>query len=335
MRTMRTRASLVVLLVALIVVGAACGDTSGESPTAESTTLAAGGFDCDTIEWVVPYAPGGGSDQQMRRLLPFVEEALGATVHPVYRTGGAAAVGWQSVADAEPDGCTVGTAVYPEIVLQTIGLPEEDTGFRVDSFTWITWTEAAPNALFVEIDSEFADIEALLEQARAKPGGLTIGATAGAAGELVANQIQEATGTELTFVGIDGGVGEIVPLLMGSHMDMGVGGAHHVVEAFLESARALAVAGSVRVPALPDVPTFEELGYPGVTVATVWGVIGPAGMSEEAVTIWSEALRAAGEAVAPELVDMGLTSLNLTPADALEYTQTGYEDLSAVIEASE
>ncbi len=330
------RRSLLTVLGAVIPLAlASCGGGSSNSnepasaetqseqqssaPADSGSEQAAGTLDCHSIEFIVPYSPGGGSDRQVRRLQPGIEKELGVSINPVYQTGGDGAVGWQALSTADPDGCTVGNVVSPNIVL--LSLKGEDVGFKADDFSYIAWTENVPNALAVAKDSKYQTIDDFIQAAKDNPGKLTIGGV-GDVGELLTKQVTEATGIDITYVPVTGGVGDIVPQLMGGHVDAGIFGASHITENS-DSIRALAISGDSESDALPGIPTFTSKGYEGVTLTTSWGVSAPPGTPDDILKIWNDAIEKTvqSEDVQGKLKEAGLTPLSQTPAEAMQYLQ--------------
>lgn len=306
------RVAVCLPLSALVV--AACGD--------DSETGAASALDCDVIEFIVPYAPGGGSDAQFRRLESHLEDAFGVNVNPVYMEGADGALGWQNLADAEPDGCTVGNVVSPNIMELTI--VGEDVGFHgLDDFDYIAWTETTPNSVAVAEDSEYETIDDYIQAAEADPGGLTIG---GVGDRIAIGEILAGTGVELSYVPVSGGVGSIIPQLQGGHLDAAIFGARHV-QLHSDQLRALAISGSEPSPVLEDVPTFAEAGYEGINLTSSWGVAGPAGMPDEAIQAWNDAIvtAMADEEIQNALLDEALTPLEQTVEEADAFTLDLFE----------
>lgn len=300
------------LLAVPIVLVAACGDDGGE----------ASALDCNGVQFIVPYAPGGGSDAQFRRLEPHLEEALGVDINPVYMDGADGALGWQNLADAEPDGCTVGNVVSPNIMELTI--VGEEVGFHgLDDFEYIAWTETTPNAVAVALDSEFETIADYIEAAEADPGSLTI---AGVGDQIAVGEILAGTGVDLSYVPVAGGVGDIIPQLQGGHLDAAIFGAQHIAQRE-DVLRALALSGSEPSPILEGVPTFAEAGFDGISLTSSWGVAAPAGTPEAALEAWNEAIVGAigVEEVREALLADALTPLEQTLEEADAFTLELFE----------
>jgi tripartite-type tricarboxylate transporter receptor subunit TctC len=283
----------IVLVIAAMLL-AACGNRGGSSSGDESAGSETGGggeaagLDCRSIEVIVPYAPGGGSDQQVRRLQPALEAATGSRLNVVYQEGGDGSVGWNALANAQPDGCTIANVVTPNISNLSLTAGEE-VGFTAEDFEYIAFTEYSPNIIGVANDSEYETIEDFVEAAKADPGGLTISGV-GSNGELLAEEILKATGIEVSYVPVSGGVGEIIPQVAGGHIDAAISG-FSLLEG--DQLRPLALSGTEPHEDFPDVPTFEEAGYPGVRLVTSWGLILPPETPQEIVETWNAAVQQA------------------------------------------
>ncbi|WP_158542706.1 tripartite tricarboxylate transporter substrate binding protein [Phytoactinopolyspora halophila] len=304
------RAIMAMPLFALLVT--ACSESGSEDSA----------LDCGAFEFIIPYAPGGGSDQQFRRLQESLEESLGASINPVYMEGADGALGWKNLADAEPDGCTVGNVVSPNIMELTI--LGEEVGFHgMEDFEYIAWTETTPNAVAVAQDSPYETIDDYIQEAEANPGDLTI---AGVGDTIAIGEILAGTGVDLSYVPVSGGVGSIVPQLQGGHVDAAIFGARHVMQ-HQDQMRALAITGSESSPVLEDVPTFEEAGYDGINLTSSWGIAGPAGMPDEAIAEWNEAILTAmdDEAVHDALLEEALTPLEQDVDEALAFSEELFE----------
>jgi tripartite-type tricarboxylate transporter receptor subunit TctC len=258
----------------------ACGEGSDEAST---------GLDCPEIEVIVPYSPGGGSDQQVRRLQPAIEDILGVSLNISYLDGGDGAQGWNALAAAPADGCTIGNVVMPNIVhlTETAG---EDIGFDAESFEYIAFTETSPNMILVDQDSEWQTFEDFKADAEANPGELSWNGV-GSIGKLLTDEMSAATGLELTYVPVPGGVGDMIPQVVGGHVDAAVTGASGLEGGQLRPI--VLSTPSDQFGQYGDPPTFEEAGYEGVELETSWGLILPPETPEDIVDAWNQTVQEA------------------------------------------
>ena len=111
------------------------------------------------ITFIVPYSPGGGSDQQARRLQPGLEKALGVKIRIVYKTGGGGAIGFNALWQSKNDGYTISNVVVPNIVISAKG---KDVGFKPGKFAYVGMTAQAVGALMVPKGSKYNTINKII-----------------------------------------------------------------------------------------------------------------------------------------------------------------------------
>jgi tripartite-type tricarboxylate transporter receptor subunit TctC len=268
------------------------------------------------ITFIVPYAPGGGSDQQARRLQEGLQKALGVNLRIVYKTGGGGAVGFLELHSSKPDGYTIANVVVPNIIVTAKG---ENVGYKTEDFSYIGMTEQAVGALVVPKDSKFKTLKDLIAYAKANPGKLTIAGT-GSAGHANFAEIVHALGIRATYVPVSGGVGKTIPYLQGGHVDAAVFASSHAAK-HTTTITALGLAGSEPSPALPGVPTFKSLGHDGFEMATTWGIMAPPGTPADVVKVLNAALQktVADPKVKDAQVKNGLTPMSQTPEKARDF----------------
>lgn len=288
----------------LFMAVAACGPAS------------AADFPDHDITFIVPYSPGGGSDQQARRLQAGLQDALGVGIQIVYKTGGGGAVGFLELHDSKPDGYAISNVVVPNIIVTSRG---EDVGYKPEDFAYIAMTDQAPGAFVVPKDSQFKDLQALVAYAKENPGKLTI-AGVGSTGRGNYAELVDALGIEATYVPVSGGVGDIIPYLQGGHVDSAVLGSNHAVR-HIDTITALGLAGKIPSPALPDVPTVASVGYDGFDMATTWGIMAPPGTPDDIVAILNKAVckTVADPAVQEAQKKGGLTSVCMSPEESKQF----------------
>jgi len=126
------------------------------------------------ITFVVPWGAGGGTDSVARIIASILERDLGKTVNVVNRTGGSGVVGHSAIANARPDGYTIGIITVEIAMMHHQGL----TSLTGASFTPLGLVNFDPTAVQVRTDSPYASIKDLLEAIRANPGKLKGSGTA-------------------------------------------------------------------------------------------------------------------------------------------------------------
>jgi putative tricarboxylic transport membrane protein len=242
------------------------------------------------VEVVVPYAPGGGTDNLMRMITGIIDEHKWSPVPLTVnnRAGGSGAVGYNYLINKKGDSNVIAGAT-PMVVSGKIEgrLP----GDHRDAMTMLMIVAIDELMLSVRSESPYKTIDEFVNAARAKPGGLTVGGTATFTEDHIFTHLfEQAAKIKVKYVPFNSG-GEVTTALMGGHIDAGVMNPNEIV-AQIEAgkARNLAVAAKKRLTDAPDVPTFAERGY-DFYWEQMRGVVGPANMAPEAVKWWQETLK--------------------------------------------
>lgn len=272
--------------LALTACGGGGGNNNGASSSSSTGAAAPTKLDCHTITVIVPYSPGGGSDQQVRRLQTAIEANLDLKLNITYQTGGDGSVGWNALANAAPDGCTVANVVAPNIMNLSLQSSKE-IGFKAEDMVYVGWTEYSPNMVLVGKNSKFKTIKEFVDAAKANPGKVTMNGV-GVTGQLLANEMMAATGIKLSYVPVSGGVGDMIPQVAGGHVDAAITGSSG-----LQGDQLHALALSAPSDKFGKVPTFDEAGYTGVKLVTSWGFILPPKTPDNIAKIWNAAIEKA------------------------------------------
>lgn len=272
------------------------------------------------ITFIVPYSPGGGSDQQARRLQRGLEKALGVSIQIVYKTGGGGAVGFNELWRSKPDGYTISNVVVPNIVITAKG---KDVGFKPGEFSYIGMTARALGALMVPKGSKYNTLAKFVAAAKANPGKLTV-AGVGSTGEVNFAELAEILGIKTTYVPVSGGVGKMMPMLQGNHVDAGMTASSHAVK-HRATVDTLVVAGPEPSSALPGVPNEPKWTY-----MTTWGVMAPPGTPADRIAVLNAALNkaTADPAVRDLVTKNGLSQMRQTPAEAKAYVEAAVKRFS-------
>jgi tripartite-type tricarboxylate transporter receptor subunit TctC len=238
------------------------------------------------IRIVVPFPVGGIADTFAREIGKKLGETWGQPVVIDNRTGAGGNIGADIVAKSAPDGYTLvmGNIGTHAVNMSLFAIMPYDT---VKDFTPIAHVLDAEGLLVVNPSVKATTVPELIALARAQPGVLSygsggLGTTSHLAGEL----FKSLTKVDIVHVPYKGNVPAITDLL-GGQTSMSFATMPTVLpHVRAGKLRALAVLGTTRSPALPDVPTIAE-SVPGFDVSNWIGLFGPAGMPPSIVARWN------------------------------------------------
>jgi tripartite-type tricarboxylate transporter receptor subunit TctC len=224
---------------------------------AATAMAGAAGFPDKTVNYIIPFGPGGESDVSARLQEPVFKQLTGQSMAIQYRPGAGGAAGWSQLNGMAADGYTVMGTNLPHIVLQPL---QKDVGYKTDEITTLYWFHYTPDALIVPADSPFKTLKDFVAGAKAAPGATTLsGSGTNSANHLAQQQFDKLAGIKTTYVPF-GGTGPSNAALLGKQ----VAGswAYTTVQIQLgDQVRCLAVAMEKRHPKLPNCPTFKEQGF--------------------------------------------------------------------------
>lgn len=268
------------------------------------------------IRMIVPYVPGGGTDTLARIVAPFVSEAFGQTVLVDNRPGASSTLGTQIVAQAVPDGHTIGMIDAAFLINPSLlGKLPYDT---LKDFAPITTLGYFDLGLFVPAGSRFRSLAEVLAHARANPGRLNVGTVApGSTQHLAAKLFETVAGIDMLVVPYRASPA-VLSALRSGEIDL----AFEIVGPMVPQVaggvvRALAVTSGQPNPALPGVPTVQQAGLPGYDVASWNALAAPAGTPADVIEKINLAARAAidSPAVRDKLGRLGMRLAGSTPAE--------------------
>jgi tripartite-type tricarboxylate transporter receptor subunit TctC len=276
----------------------------GAMATLAAPRVQAQAFPDRPIRIVIPFAPGGPTDVTGRPVADLMATSLGVSVVIDNRAGAGGAIGTEAVARARPDGHTL---------LMTTGSHISNTALNpslpydpIRDFAPITqMTQSFGMLLVARPDLPAADLKGFVAAAKAKPGGFSYAhAGIGNITHLCAALFEKEAGIQLLAVPFRG-TGPAFTELMAGRIDLGFASLtavlNHVREGRLKT---LAFTGTRRMPVLPEVPSFAELGYPGVDMFGWQGLWAPAGTPAPVVARLNQAaVEAARSPVVTRIVE--------------------------------
>ncbi|MEY2684538.1 MAG: hypothetical protein RJA09_1682, partial [Pseudomonadota bacterium] len=240
------------------------------------------------IKLVVGFPPGGGGDLYGRMIANALGKTLGQTVVVDNRAGAGGNIAADMVAKAKPDGYTLLLAMSGNLAVSAATKPQLIPYKVPDDFAPVGLILEAPHGLFVAQNSRFKTAKDLL--AAAKTQNLTFASTgAGGAAHLGMEMVKQSAGVNLLHVPYRGS-GPAITDMIGGQVDSFFATASPLVNNVRQGQlRLLAITGDTRSPALPEVPTFKELGV-SVPVVQWYGLVAPAGTPAPVLKTLSEHL---------------------------------------------
>ena len=272
------------------------------------------------VRWLVPYPAGGGSDFLARTIGQQLSTQIGQPVIVDNKPGGNTAIAASEVARAAADGATVlsadnGTMVFNPALYKSLSYsPTKD-------LAPVTLMGRFPMILVVSPNVKAKGAVEFIAEIKAMPEGINYAsAGAGSPHHLAMELLKTEAGLKMTHAPYRGAApaladvaGGQVPAMM---VDMAAGAG------FIKGGkvRPLAVANAKRLPQLPDVPTFAELGIKNVEAAALVGMVVPAATPADVVAALNKQVVAAIQApeVHKKLVDFGVEPVGNSPAQFAE-----------------
>lgn len=228
------------------------------------------------IQVLVGFSAGGGTDVMARTVAPFVEKYLGNGAKLVIKNmpGAGGRIAVTAVAEAAPDGYTLGTYNLPGVMARTVD------GSRVkytpESFTFLANMVNDPNVIVTGKKTGIDTMAKLLDKAKKDPGALTVGMAALSGDDRFAlTSLEKLTGTKFNVVPFKG-TAPTRSAVMGGHVPVAVMNVSEVVS-FRNEFNVLGVTAAKRSAFAPDIPTLKEQGL-DVINGSLRGFVGPAGL---------------------------------------------------------
>ena len=248
-----------------------------------SLVAAAQPYPAKPITLIVPFPPGGSTDIIGRIAADGMARELGQPLVVDNRGGAGGAIGAKAIADAAPDGYSLGIATISTHVVN----PIVHRDLRYDplaDFTFISEIASVPNVVSVHPSVPARTLAELIAYAKQHPGKLNFGTPGvGSLGHLLGETFKYSAKVDMTHVPYRGAGPALNDALAGQVQvlfDNLPSSLPHIQAGKL---RALAVAAEKRVVSLPDVPTFAETGHPLVNDPSWFGLVGPARLAPDIV----------------------------------------------------
>ncbi|WP_424811328.1 Bug family tripartite tricarboxylate transporter substrate binding protein [Roseococcus sp. YIM B11640] len=247
------------------------------------TAHAQGGFPSRPLTWVVPFTAAGVTDTNSRLISRKLGQRLGQPIVIENRPGAGGTLGTEYVARAAPDGYTI-------LYGTNAAMAAAPTLFRrlgydpVRSFVPIQALFESSNVLVANPNLPYRDLPGLVAYAKAHPARINLAhAGVGTSTHLTAVLLESVAGIEMTHIAYQGAAAALTDVMAGNVdvlFDYVVSSREHIANGRM---RALAVTARQRIPALRDVPTVVEAGFPEIVSSNWSGLFLPAATPREVV----------------------------------------------------
>jgi len=243
------------------------------------------------IRYIVPVAPGGGSDFVARTVTERWGQVLKQTFVVDNQSGGGGTIACQATARAAPDGYTLmqGYVATHGTSPATRKLPYD----AIKDFTPVGMIGGTPNVLVVTASLPVHDLKAFVDYLHQNPGKLSYGSAGpGSLTHLTMELFKQQVNSFMVHIPYRGIAPAFTDLIGGQTQAMFPGLAAAVPHIRSGRVRPLAVTGLARHPLFKDLPTLDELGYKDFDAQQWYGVVGPAGMPPAVTKALNESLAA-------------------------------------------
>ena len=306
-----------------------CASACIAAETSESES-----FPSKPIRWVVPFTPGASTDLIARVIGQRLTEIWGKQIIVDNRGGAGGAIGAEIVARAAPDGYTVLLATAGPNIGNTLLVKK--AAYRVEDFAYVAIAADNPMVLIVNLSIPAKTPGEFVSYVKAQPGKVNWASAGVNSTPHISMAIFEAaTGVKLVHVPYKGGALAMIDVVSGQVAGILTSVATAETQIRTGRVRVIGVAGPKRQPAIPDVPTFAEVGIKDAESPNFYGMAAPSRTPPAIVRKLNAGVNdaLAQPDVRKRLAELGMDIVGGAPEDATKYVMAQVERVRGLIKA--
>ena len=309
--------------------GAASSTSSSEKLAEENTVSENDAYPKQSINLIIPYSAGGGTDSLLRLVASSMEPELGQSIIVSNVTGGGGQVGITQLFNSKGDGYNIGAVTDTDHYITV--LTGENVAYDIDSFKYIGSVNTSCDVIMVNKSTGFENLEQLISYAKDHPGEVTVGVS-GQVHVLDLGKLSSVTDTVFTPIMHDG-ASDSFSACLGGQVDALIIDKKFVAQAEGQDLVVLGSFGAERLEAIKDVPTMKELGY-DIESSSCRLIIAPKDTPDEDIAILSDAMKKTTETqeFQDSLVGMSEVYKFTTPEELTKQVHDDYESLKGLLE---
>lgn len=285
------------------------------------------------IRMIITHGVGGSVDLPARAMVPYFEKAFGIPVVPENLEGGGGRRAMEIAFASKPDGYTIVVSAFPSRLIGELLYP--DSKYKMKEFVHLgAWVGGDYRTVMVKANSPYKTFNDLMEAGKVKRLKAAGGGGLGSTSQLQAVYLKEKVRLNADFIPFDS-TAEVASSVLGNHVDFGLmpvsSSARYEKQGDI---RILAIHAPQRIPALPHVPTLEELGYKNVVIPYGVGAWAPPGTPREIQLMYEQViLDACKDKAFLDWAEKTSTLIEPLGSDEfLKVTLADYESISSVLD---
>lgn len=282
-------------------------------------------FPTKPIRMIITHDVGGSVDMAARGIIPYLEKYLGVNIQPENMVGAGGRRAMEYMFNQAPaDGYTIVVSAFPSRLLGELTYPQSK--YKMSEFVHLgAWVGGDYRSIIVAKSSKFKTFNDILNESKKRKLTAAGGGGLGSTSQLQAVMLKDVVGLNAEFIPFDS-TAEVAAAVLGKHVDFGLMPLSSSLRyAKTGDVRIVAVHSRKRMPECPDVPTMEELGFPGVVIPYGVGAWAPPKTPASKAKILEEAIvKASNDPQFKAWAEK--TDMLLEPLNAEEFYRTTMDD---------